>query len=133
MQDFEVVTNFYTLVPWLTGSFIIFGIVAAIALSILLGWWVGAKSTVKKSNSMWFALGWIPIFGIFVGSIFAGSAIYYESRNNLSKTIQIQSDIHVITFVRGNDHVFVGTKDNELLICTLTGKASSETYIVNCP
>ena len=133
MQDFEVVTNFYTLVPWLTGGFIIFGIVSAIALSILLGWWVGARSTAKKSTSMWFALGWIPIFGIFVGSVFAGSAIYYESRNSLAKTIQLQSDIHVITFVRGNDHTFVGTKDGELLICELSGQSDSEIYIVNCP
>lgn len=133
MDQYEVVTGFYTIVPWLSGGFIIFGIVTAIALSIVLGWWVGAKSAKKKTVNLWLAFGWIPIFGIFIGSVFTGGTIYYAARTNLSDQIELQSGIEVVTFIRGNDHAFVGTKENKLTTCHLEEQEFSDRYKINCP
>lgn len=133
MKEFEVVTNFYTMIPWITGSFIVIGIVLAIALSLILGWWIGAKSSAKKSYKTWFALGWIPIFAVFVGSVFSGSMVYYDARNSLSRQVQDVSGINVITFVRGNEYAFVGsTPEGDLTVCNITALKENERYRVNC-
>lgn len=133
MKEFEVITNFYTFIPWITGSFIVLGIVLAIAIALILGWWIGAKSTAKKSYKTWFAVGWIPIFAVFVGCVFSGSILYYNSRNSLSHQITEVSDINVITFVRGNEYAFIGsTPDGELTVCNLTAMQEYEKYKVNC-
>lgn len=133
MSEFEVVTGFFTFVPWLSGGFLIFGIVASIGLAILLGWWIG-KSPEKRSANLWLSFGWIPLFGIFAASVFTGSIVYIEARNNLSKQIEVVSNIKVVTFIRGDDTAFVGTKDGILFTCRLLDKdATNDIYTIDCP
>jgi hypothetical protein len=132
MGNFIVSTDFYTIVPWITGGWIIFGIVAMITLSLALGWWVGIKSDTGKKGRMWFAFGWIPIFGIFVASVSIATNVYFAARNDLNAQIKSTSGINVITLVRGNESVFVGTKDDKLILCTLKDLKQGNKYTVIC-
>lgn len=134
MIEFEVVTSFYTIIPWLTGGFIIAGIVLSVASALLLGWWIGAKSTPKKSYKLWFGLGWIPIFAIFFAGTFSGTTIYYEARNDLADQIKEVSGLTVATFVHGNDQSFIGRKEDgtTLVTCGITDLKQGETYRVRC-
>lgn len=132
MEEFVVTTDFYTLVPWITGGWIIFGIIAMIALSLALGWWVGIKTDVSKKGRLWFAFGWIPIFGVFLASVSIATNVYYSGRNDLATQIQSQADINVITFVRGNESVFLGRKGDDLIICNLKSLNEGNRYTVNC-
>ncbi len=132
MGEFIVSTDFYTLVPWITGGWIIFGIIAMLALSLALGWWVGVKSDTGKKGRLWFAFGWIPIFGVFVGSVTIATSIYYSARNDLASEIKETGNINVITFVRGNETVFLGYKDDKLVICNLKDLKQGNKYTVIC-
>lgn len=132
MENFIVTTDFYTLVPWIAGGWIIFGIVAMIALSLALGWWVGVKTDVSKKGRLWFAFGWIPIFGVFLATVSIATNAYYASRNDLITQIKSQGDISVITFVRGNETVFLGRKAEELVTCNLKTLNEKNRYLVIC-
>lgn len=133
MIEFEVVTNFYSLIPWITVGLLIAGIVLAIAAALVLGWWIGNKSTPKKSYKIWFGIGWLPIFAIFVGCVFTGTSVYYDARNDLSAQVKDISNLSTVTFYNGNDHLFVGRKDdNTLVSCNITDLQENNKYRVRC-
>lgn len=133
MPEFEIVTGFYTIVPWLAGGILIFGIVATVGLAILMGWWIG-KSPKSKSANILLGLGWIPLFGIFMMAAISVSIIYSESRSLLRKQIETTSGIHVITLIRDDTTAFVGKKDDKLMICRLVDKEpANDIYVIKCP
>lgn len=134
MPEFEVVTGFYTIVPWLSGGLIIFGIVATVGLSILMGWYIG-KNPKKKAANLWLGFGWILLFGVFAASVFTSTVIYQESRSLLRTQVQNVSNIEVITFIRDDTSAFIGKKDDGTLVsCRLIDKdKTNDIYVITCP
>lgn len=131
MQDFLVATDLYTIVTWLSVSIFLLGLVAMIVGCLTIGWYVGIKSRDNKKIKLWFAFGWIPILGIFFGSIFLASTIYDNARADLAVNIKARSDVTVITYIRGNEKVFIGNKDNKLVLCT-ANRRDGNLYLIHC-
>lgn len=131
MQDFLVATDLYTIVTWLSVSIFLLGLVAMIVGCLAIGWYVGVKSRDNKKIKLWFVFGWVPILGIFFGSIFLASTIYDNARADLAVNIKARSDVTVITYIRGNEKVFIGNKDNKLVLCT-ANKHDGNLYLIHC-
>lgn len=133
MIEFELVTNFFAVIPWLSLAFIIVGTVLTIILSVWLGWRMGKDPIRHKSAKLWFALGWIPLFAIFSAFVFCGSYTYYTARGDLGEQVKEVSNISIVTLVRGNDHAFVGNApDGRLVICNASPTKQSWTYKIIC-
>lgn len=133
VQEFEIVTAFYTLVPWISTGFVILGLILLMALSIALGWYGGNKTKKSKKINTLFALGWIPIFGVFAASVFASSLVYYSSMDELKSQIKSNTGLTVVTFTRGDEKSFVTVdEDSKLMRCRVGDEKFSNTYTVRC-